>query len=306
MDSEPDKWFFDKISRNLLQLHAIAEVLYTGRTKFQSIEILRSPAFGKLLVLDGKIQSSEVDEFVYHEALVHPPMIAHPSPAKVFIAGGGEGATLREVLAHKTVQKAVMVDIDRDVINICRQYLPDYHAGAFDDPRAGIHYTDARQFLTDTKDRFDVIIIDLTEPVERGPAYLLYTKEFYQIIQSKLTENGLISVQAGCASYIELLNLKSVRHTLKSIFPIVNVYQADIPSFGGPWGFCIASMSIDPTKLSPAEIDKRIKDRGLTHLKFYDGLAHQGMFQFPKHMRRAISRGARLITDDNPLYLYQG
>lgn len=305
MELQSTKWFFDEINPHLLQLHAIENTLYSGRTKFQSIEILKSPSFGKVLVLDGKIQSSEVDEFVYHELLVHPPMLAHPNPEKVFIAGGGEGATLREILRHSTVKKAVMVDIDSDVIKVCKKYLPEYHAGAFDDKRARVYNTDARKWLAETKEKFDVIIIDLTEPVEAGPAYLLYTKEFYRIVQSKLTKDGVISVQAGCASYTELLNLKAVSHTLKSIFPIVSIYQADIPSFGGPWGFCVASMTLDVAALTPAEIDKRIKVRSLKNLKFYDGLTHLSMFTLPKHMRKA-TRGGRLITDDSPLYLYKG
>jgi len=306
MELQSTKWFFDEINPHLLQLHAIESALYTGRTKFQSIEILKSPSFGKLLVLDGKVQSSEADEFIYHELLVHPPMLAHPNPEKVFIAGGGEGATLREILRYPTVKKAVMVDIDADVIKVCKKYLPEYSAGAFDDKRAKVYNTDARKWLAESKEKFDVIIIDLTEPVEEGPAYLLYTKEFYQIVKSKLTRDGVISVQAGCASYTELLNLKAVSHTLKSVFPIVSIYQADIPSFGGPWGFCVASMTLDTAALTPAEVDKRIKVRGLTNLKFYDGLTHQGMFTLPKHMRKATARGGRLITDDSPLYLYKG
>ena len=306
MELQSTKWFFDEVNPHLLQLHAIESVLYTGRTKFQSIEILKSPDFGKLLVLDGKVQSSEADEFIYHELLVHPPMLAHPNPEKVFVAGGGEGATLREILRHPTVKKAVMVDIDADVIEVCKKYLPEYNAGAFDDKRVKVYNTDARKWLAETKEKFDVIIIDLTEPVEKGPAYLLYTKEFYQIVQSKLTQDGVISVQAGCASYTELLNLKAVSHTLKSIFPIVSIYQADIPSFGGPWGFCVASMTLNTAALTPEEVNKRIKSRSLNKLKFYDGLTHQGMFTLPKHMRKAIARGGRMITDDSPLYLYKG
>ncbi len=303
---EPDKWFFDKINRNLLQLHAVSDVLYSGHSKFQSIEILKSPAFGKLLVLDKKIQSAEVDEFIYHEALVHPPMLAHPKPERVFIAGGGEGATLREILKYPSVKKAVMVDIDADVIKVCRDLLPEYHAGAFDDKRTHVYNTDARKWLAESKDKFDVIIIDLTEPVEEGPAYLLYTREFYEIVLSKLTENGLISVQSGSTSYVELTNIKAVARTLRSIFPIVRIYQADIPSFGGPWGFCVASMNIDPTRLSSKDVDNRINERGLANLKYYDGIAHKGMFTFPKHMRLALNKGGRLITDARPLYLYQG
>ena len=306
MEITSSKWFFDEINPHLLQLHAIDGSLYSGKTKFQSIEILQSPAFGKLLVLDGKIQSSEVDEFIYHELLVHPPMLAHPNPEKVFIAGGGEGATLREVLYHSSVKKAVMVDIDKGVIDVCKKYLPEYSAGAFEDKRAKVYCTDARKWLAESKEKFDVIIIDLTEPVEKGPAYLLYTKEFYQIVQDKLTKDGVISVQSGCASYTELLNLKAVSHTLKSIFPIVSIYQADIPSFGGPWGFCVASNTLDVVAMTPSEVDKRIKARSLPDLKFYDGPTHVNMFTLTKNMRKATARGGRLITDDTPLYLYKG
>jgi spermidine synthase len=306
MDSDPDKWFLDRINRNLIQLHSIEEVLYTGQTKFQSVEIIRSGSFGKLLVLDGKIQSSEADEFIYHEALVQPPMITHPCPETVFIAGGGEGATLREVLSHNTLKKAVMVDIDEEVIAICKEYLPDYNHGSFEDKRAEIYFTDAREYLTKCKETFDIIIIDLPEPIQEGPAYLLYTKEFYKIVQKKLTENGIISVQAGSAAWAELDNFTAVNHTLKSVFPIVCPYQTDIPSFGGPWGFCLASSNLSPLLLSPDDIDGRIAERSLDNLTFYDGLTHQSIFSLPKHLRNELSRPGKLITDNEPLYMYRG
>ncbi len=305
MDSDPDKWFYDRINRNLIQLHGIEEMLYTGQTKFQSIEIIRSGSFGKLLVLDGKIQSSEADEFIYHEALVQPPMITHPCPETVFIAGGGEGATLREVLSHNTVKRAVMVDIDEEVISICQEFLPDYNQGSFGDQRAEIHHTDAREYLAKGEETFDIIIIDLPEPIEEGPAYLLYTKEFYQLVQSKLTADGIISVQAGSAAWMELENFSAVKNTLESVFPIVCPYQVDVPSFGGPWGFCLASLNLSPVLLSATEVDNRISARSLKGLKFYDGLTHQGVFSLPKHLRGELSKPGRLITDDEPLYMYK-
>jgi len=303
MSTDPDKWFFDRISRDLIQLHSIEEVLYSGRTKLQSIEIIRTGSFGKCLVLDGKIQSSEVDECIYHEALVQPALISHPCPETVFIAGGGEGATLREVLFHKTVKKAVMIDIDEEVIATCKRFLPEYSQGAFEDERTELHHTDARDYLAKCKDAFDVVIIDLTEPIEEGPAYLLYTQEFYQLVRERLTANGIITVQAGSAAFTELLNFSSVYNTLKSVFAKVYPYQIDIPSFGGPWGFCLASQNLDPT-MSPSEIDKRISARGLKKLKCYDGLTHQAMFSLPKHLRTDLSRSTRLITDNEPLYIY--
>jgi len=303
MDTEPDKWFHDRVSQDLVQLYSIKEVLYTGRTKFQSIEIIRTGSFGKCLVLDGKIQSSEVDEFIYHEALVQPAMIAHPCPETVFIAGGGEGATLREVLSHKTVKRAVMIDIDEEVIATCKKFLPNYSQGAFEDKRTELYHVDARDYLTKSEEVFDIIIIDLPEPIEEGPAYLLYTQEFYRLVQERLTANGIISVQAGSASLTELLSLSAVNNTLKSVFPVVCPYQVDVPSFGGPWGFCFASLNLTPL-LEPDEVDSLISARSLDDLKFYDGLSHQGMFSLPKYLRYELSRQTKLITDNEPLYTY--
>jgi spermidine synthase len=304
IDEDPDKWYHDRISENLVQLHRVEEVLYSGQTKFQSIEIIRTGSFGKCLVLDGKIQSSDIDEFVYHEALVQPAMVTHPCPEKVFIAGGGEGATLREILSHKTVQKAVMIDIDEEVIAACRKYFPDYSRGAFEDERTELFHTDARDYLAECGETFDIVIIDLTEPVEKGPAYLLYTREFYQLVRERLTANGIISVQAGAASLDDLLCFSAVYNTLKSVFHIVHPYCIDIPSFGGPWGFCLASVNLDPL-MAPDEVDSRISYRSLD-LKCYDGQTHQAMFSIPKHIRNELSSQTKLITDNQPLYIYSG
>ncbi len=301
MGSEPAKWFFDRISPHLMQLHAIESVVYTGKTAFQSIEIIQTGAFGKCLVLDNKIQSSDLDEFVYHEALVQPALISHPHPEKVFIAGGGEGATLREVLRHKSVKRAVMIDIDPDVIAVCKQYLPEYHQGSFDDPRTELKHVDARKYLADSRERFDAIIIDLTEPIEAGPAYLLYTQEFYRLVSERLTPDGVMSVQAGCGSLSELLNFSAVYKTLRSVFPVVKPYAVDIPSFGGSWGFCLAGRT--ESALTTKEIDERIAARRLD-LRFYDGTTHQGMFSLSRPLRQGLDRQTRLITDSQPLYTY--
>jgi len=306
MDIDPDKWLRDSINKDFVQLHRLEEVLYSGQTKYQSVQIVRSANFGLCLVLDGKIQSSEADEFIYHEALVHPAMITHPEPETVFIAGGGEGATLREVLSHNTVKRAVMVDIDEEVIALARKYLPDHNRGAFSDARTELYHLDAREYLEKSSDKFDVIIIDLPDPIEEGPAYRLYTREFYEIVFNRLGNDGLITVQAGSASLNELLNLTAVNNTLRSIFPIVTTYTTDMPCFGGPWGFCTASKKYDPRQLTIDEINARISRRSLTALKFYDGTTHQGMFSLPLFLRNALAKQSRLITDKEPLYLYTG
>jgi len=305
-DSDPDKqkWFSDYISPNLTVLHSIKERIYSGRSKFQAVEIINTDSFGICLVLDGKIQSSEADEFIYHEALVHPAMLTHPQPERVFIAGGGEGATLREVLAHKTVKKVVMVDIDEEVVNLCRRFLPAWHQKAFDDSRVELHFVDARKYLEESSDKFDVIIIDLVDPLEQGPARLLYTREFYEIVEQKLGIGGIMSVQAEPAEWANLDNFTAIASTLRNVFPITRPYQAHIPAFFGLWGFVTASQSLDPCELTPEEIDARISTRISKKPKSYDGLTHQAIFTIPKHIRQQLAASTRIITDKEPISAY--
>jgi spermidine synthase len=309
MDKDPDnqnnKWFEDKINENFLQRHRLDEVLYEGQTKFQAARIVRSRNLGICLILDNKIQSSERDEFIYHEGLVQPVMVTHPEPKTVFIAGGGEGATLREVLRHKSVQKAVMVDIDEEVTILSKKYLPNHAAGALEDRRAEIYHVDAREYLKKSKEKYDIIIIDLPDPIEEGPAAKLFTSEFYWICRDKLNIDGLVSVQAGSANPTELLNFTAVNKTLKTAFPVVTQCVAYVPCFGGPWGFCIASRKHDPSLITSYEIDNRIKAKDITGLKFYDGVTHRGMFALPKYIREALAAQTRVITDKKPLYLYK-
>lgn len=302
-----NRWFEDHITPDLVQLHSIKDVVFSGRTQFQSVEIIDTGSFGRCLVLDGKIQSSELDEFIYHESLVHPAMIAHPNPQRVFIAGGGEGATLREVLAHSSVKRVVMVDIDKEVIDICRRFLPSFHQGSFDDRRLELRFIDARVYLEecDGKDeKFDMIILDLPEPVKAGPAYLLYTKEFYQLVGQSLAPDGIMSLQATASSWGSHDCFTAIINTLRSAFRLVFPYQFHIPSYGGMWGFAAASHNLS-VHLSPKKIDRRISSRTERGLRFYDGLTHQALFSLPKHLRQAIDEEKRVITEQEPLFIYQ-
>jgi len=302
----PDKrrWLHDEVNPDLVQLHSIKKEQYSGRTDYQSISIIDTGSFGVCLVLDGKIQSGERDEFIYHEALVHPAMLAHPNPVTVFIAGGGEGATLREVLIHRSVKRVDMVDIDKQVIDVCRRFLFPFHQGSFDNERAEIHFQDARQYLRETATKFDIAIIDLVEPMEAGPAYLLYTREFYQLVKNKLKPGGIISVQSGASGWTNLENFTAIINTLKSVFKLVCPYQVYVPSFVDMWGFATASQELDPSLLSVAEVDHRISIRLSKELKSYDGLSHQALFTLPKHIRQELAAETRIITDDNPIFVY--
>jgi len=300
----PTNWFWEYVTPHLIQQFSISDILYTGESEFQSIQVIDTPGFGKCLILDGKIQCSEADEFIYHESLVHPAMITHPKPETVFIAGGGEGATLREVLAHSTVEKVVMVDIDKKVPDICKEFLPFLSQGSFEDSRVELLHIDAMKYLDETREKFDVIIIDLTEPLEEGPAYLLYTQEFYRSLKGKLTQDGLVALQSGSTSMVISLGFIAVANTLRTAFSVVAPYQSEIPSFGGTWGFAMASQNLDPRELSSEEVDQRLSRRVNKPLRFYDGLTHRGMFSIPKYLREEMAREKRIITRDQPLFTY--
>jgi len=302
----PDKrkWLRDAVSPDLVQFHSIKQVIYSGRTKFQNVDVVDTGSFGICLVLDGRIQSSERDEFIYHETLAHPAMLIHPNPETVLIAGGGEGATLREVLAHKTVKKAVMVDIDKQVIDICRRFLVGFHQGSFNDPRTELVIADARKYLEETKGKFDVAIIDLVEPLEAGPACLLYTREFYQLVRGSLKTGGIMSVQSGASGWTSPENFAAIISTLKSVFPVVCPYQVYVPSFVELWGFATCSDSLNPASLSPEEIDHRIATRLNRELKSFDGTIYPTLFALPKYLRQQLASTNRVITDDEPIITY--
>lgn len=303
-EEDPNQWFRDTINPNFVQLHKIKEIIHSGKTRFQALEIIHTNNFGRCLVLDGKIQSAEADEFIYHEALVHPALVTHPHPRRVFIAGGGEGATLREVLAHRSVERVVMVDIDQEAVDICRRFLPSLHQGSFGDNRVELLYSDAREYLAGSGQQFDIIMIDLTDPIEGGPSYLLYTQQFYRLAQERLAPDGILALQAGCCSWGELGIFVAINNTLRSIFPLIFPYQAYIPSFGGLWGFALASEQLDPLLLSVEEVDRRISARLTKDLRFYDGLSHRGVFCLPRYTRQEMSQGKSIITDENPLFLH--
>jgi spermidine synthase len=283
-------------------MHAIVRTIAEARTKFQHAEIMETASYGKALVLDGRIQSSQADEFIYHEALVHPGLLLLDAPpARALVIGGGEGATLREILRYPSIEKAVMVDIDAEVVELCKRHLPEMHRGAFDDPRTEFRAEDARGYLERTGERFDLIVIDLVEPLEEGPACLLFTREFYGLVRDRLAAGGAMTMQAGMTKVGELDFFTSIHRTLGEVFPVVAGYQTFISCFGTPWGFIAASRRHDPRAQSAADIDRRVAERVQGELGYWDGQTHQHAFALPKFIRRAIDAQTRIATDTNPL-----
>lgn len=288
------KWYAEPTSENEVILHLLKEVIYNGRSPFQKIEVIETGNYGKCLFLDGILQSAETDEFIYHEALVHPAMLLCEDPKRVFIGGGGEGATVREVVRYP-VSEIVMVDLDEEVVRVCREFLPEWSNGAFDDPRVKVVYADARNYLSDAKEKFDVIILDLTHLVEGGPARLLYTEEFYRIVYNALTEKGVMVTQFYSLGISYLQLFASLVTTVNQVFSCVKPYVASIPSFFAPWGFVLAAKSTLLDEHSHKFQDRLAKvEKGL---KFYDLDSHRSMFYLPKHIKEALVKGGDIIRD---------
>lgn len=298
------QWFHDYFAPTEVHLHGYRRMLFQKETPYQTLEIVDSPFFGKMLILDGDVQSSQLDEYIYHEALVQPAMIAHPGPRRVLVMGGGEGATLREVLRHKTVEKAMMFDLDPEVIQASREFLPEWSQGAFEDPRVELTFGDARELLKNySGEPFDVIISDLTDPFQEGPSYLLFTKEFFTLVRDRLSPQGIFALQASLLRNLTYEMHRAIASTLKAVFPVVRSYFAYVQAFDTTWGFALASKNIDPRDLPPSEIDKRIGERIKGDLKYYDGETHISIFHLPKDIRALISEGGPIIEDQKPFWL---
>jgi spermidine synthase len=296
-----NRWFFEALNPKETHTHGfLGEIVFTTRTKYQVVEVIENPEYGKILFIDSRIQSAQADEFIYHEALVHPGInILENIPTNVFIAGGGEGATLREVIKYKDIQKIIMVDIDKEVVEFAKENLREFHQGAFFDPRVELYYEDAREFLTKFKGLlFDIILIDIPEPAKEGASCFLFTKEFYDILKTKLTNTGLCVIQAGPTSITQIDLFASIHKTLSCVFKRVIPYQVFIPSFSAPWGFMIATSY---NKINPTSVKKeRIKN---LNLKFYDEDIHQAIFVLPKFIKEALKIKGEVITDKHPLLL---
>ena len=281
----------------------VREVLHSGQTAYQHVDVLESRVFGRSLVLDGKTQSTERDEHLYHEALVHPAMLMHSNPRTVFIGGGGEGGTLREVLAHRSVERVVMLDLDQEVVELCRRFLPHHHQGSFDDPRVELLFQDARQYLEESRESFDVLIMDLVDPLEGGTAYRLYTEEFYRIVKSRMGAGGIMVTQSGPAGLLSFDEcFTTIYKTLASIFASTVPSQVHVPAFATLWGIILASESKLPT-LTDEQVDGLVAERINKELRFYDGESHRNMFAMPRYVRQGIQQESRINRDATPVFM---
>ena len=298
-------WVIDLRAHSLASVYRIEKTLAFTSSRFQEILIVETVGYGKALFLDGVPQSAEADEYIYHEAFVHPPMLIHRRPEKVFVAGGGPGAMLREILKHDAVEKVVMVDIDEEMISVAKKYLPSWHQGAFENPRVTLRHEDARAFLVNSDEKYDVIFMDCTDPVEDSHAALLFTHEFFELAKSQLNAGGIFAVQAEQTNLGELDAHISLIKTLKESYRFVVPYQIWIPFFGVPWGFIIASDEPLEQLLNPQSVAQLLQEKGNLDVRFYDVESHMHMFFLPKYLRNAIADPGlgRIIHDEKHLVM---
>ncbi len=301
------KWYLETIFPDMTVMLQVEKVIYSGDTAYQKVEVLESNSFGRSLVLDGKTQSTERDEHIYHEALVHPAMLCHPNPRAVFIGGGGEGATVREVLAHKPVDRVTMLDLDGEVVELCRRFLPQHHRGSFEDPRLKLLHRDAREYLSSSDETFDVMVMDLVDPLEAGTAYLLYTEEFYRLAKSRLNPGGILVTQSGPAgllSYQECFT--TIFNTLGNVFDYTAAAQAHVPAFQTLWSFTLASEQPLPLAVDERweeRVNQLLEERVEKPLRYYDGESHRSMFALPKFLRQGIQEEQRINRDASPVFM---
>ncbi len=270
----------ENVSKHSLYIVKVRNVILTTKTRYQEVQIIELEEYGRALILDGYIQSAEADEFIYHESLVHPVMVTHPNPSRVLIIGGGEGATLREVLKHNCVKEAVMVDIDGELVEFAKKYLDFMHQGAFYDPRAKIVIDDGKKYVAEcNSSTFDIVIIDLTDPYSSEIAKALYTKEFYAEVMRILKSDGIMVTQAGNSFFYSDV-YHYVLSNVKSVFPIVREYWQWVPSFGYACNFIIGSLRYDPAAVSEDKVNSVLKERNVK-TKIFSGAHHISLLKGP-------------------------
>lgn len=293
-------WHVEWLTPEEYVADAIKQVFFVDHSKYQHIEVVELSNYGKALILDGKVQSTQNDEWIYHEALVHPAMITHHNPEKILVIGGGEGANLRELLKHRSVKQIVMVDLDEEVINVAKKHLYEWHLNAFNDPRVKLVIADGRKYVEESKEKFDVVILDLTDPVVGGPSYKLYTYEFYSAIKDNVLKKDSIVVTQATSVVYSINTHAMIRNTLSRIFKYAKSYVVHVPSFHSIWSFVIASDKYDAGVLTPREVNARIKEKISGELRFYDGETHLRMFILPKHIRERIQQIKEIAYDNKP------
>lgn len=280
-----DRWF-ETLHTGFGQYFSVDAVLYREQTGHQDLVIFENASLGRVMALDGVVQTTERDEFIYHEMMTHVPLLAHGNAKRVLIIGGGDGAMLREVSRHKGIEQITMVEIDAGVVEFCQQYLPRHSAGAFQDPRLNLVIDDGVNFVSQCKDKFDVIISDCTDPI--GPGESLFTSAFYEGCHRCLNENGIFVAQNGVC-FLQQEEAVNSHHKLRHYFRDVSFYQAAIPTYyGGIMTFAWASDNPALRQVDTATLQANFAASGL-HCRYYNPAIHTGSFALPQYLINALA-----------------
>ena len=274
------------------------QLLAERRSAMQHIEIVQTPLFGRAMRIDGCFMTSEQDDFFYHEPMIHLPAITHGNVRQALVIGGGDGGAAHNLLRYPGMQRVVRAELDRDVIDVAREWLPGVHHGAFDDPRLEIHIGDGRAFIEGSQAQFDQIVLDLTDPF--GPAVALYTRDFYRICQRALKPDGVMSLHIQSPIHRGETMARIVA-SVRSVFGVVRPYLQYVPLYGTLWGMAMASNQADPLALPAAEVDARLARHGLNDLKLYSGATHHALLALPPFVKALLDAPAPPIDDGDCL-----
>lgn len=274
-----EKYFCEKWSKGVRFCVNYDKVIYSGKTKFQKLDFYKSEEFGVFFTLDDIMMVNQKDEFIYHEMMIHTPMSVNPNIKKVLVIGGGDGGSVRELTRYKTIKSIDMVEIDEDVVKKCIKYLPQT-ASKLNDKRVKLYFEDGLEFVKNTKNKYDLIVVDSTDPI--GPGEGLFSKDFYQNCNRILNADGIL-VNQHESPYFAHTNkeMKRAHAKIKKVFKIAKVYQAFIPTYpSGHWLFGFASKKLDPIKDFKSGIQKRLK----IVTRYYNNDLHLASFVLPNYV----------------------
>jgi len=269
------------------QRFQVDKVLHEEHTGHQHLVIFENARMGRVMALDGVVQTSEADEFIYHEMLAHVPILAHGLARRVLIIGGGDGGVLREVARHRDIERITLVEIDAALVELCRELLPNHSAGAFDDPRLNLLIDDAMHFVAGCAETFDVIICDAPDPV--GPGEALFCEDFYRACRRCLNEGGILVAQNG-APFMQLGELQGTARRLHGLFADWHFYQAAVPTYlGGAMAFAWGACTAESRKLPLETLLQRYVGSGIV-TRYYNPHVHQAAFALPQYVLHAIAK----------------
>lgn len=277
----------------------VQRLIHTRKTPYQLVEVVETADFGVTLFLDRRFQTSEKDEFFYHECLVHPAMMLHPEPQSVLIIGGGDGGTLEEVLKHPSVSAVTMVELDAEVVEVAKVHLRSICGAAFEDPRVRLVIGDGRRFVEETDQSFDVILLDLTDPME--PSKYVYTREFYGLCARRLRRGGILGLHNDSPFFFpQAYNV--ITKTLDAVFSHRRQYAAYIVGYMLDFAFSVCSMD-DVLQVNERELARRAAERGIDGLLAYTPQLLERFRTLPGYMRRVLDQPCAISTDAAPFVI---